>query len=64
MFCVAEGSVSIPRGEKLTSGYHNYPLKGLNLRYIYCSKNKSKYIEIYHYEQQKVVLILICFDFY
>ena len=34
--------------EKLTSGYHNYPLKGLNLRYMYCGKNdllnKLKYI--------------------
>ena len=26
------------RWEKLTSGYHNYPLKGLHLRYMYFSQ--------------------------
>ena len=30
-------SGSSPRREKITSGYHNYPLKGLNLRYMYFS---------------------------
>ena len=43
-------SGSVPRQEKLTIGYHNYPLKGLNLRYMYCSKNtflnKLEYINI------------------
>ena len=28
---------SSPIWEKLPSGYHNYPLKGLNLRYMCCS---------------------------
>ena len=41
-------SGSSPRIEILTSVYHNYPLKGLNLRYIYCGQlflmNKLKYI--------------------
>ena len=36
--------------EKLTSGYHNYSLKGLNLRYMYFSQknflNKLKYINM------------------
>ena len=31
-------SGSSPRWEKLISGYHVYPLKGLNLRYMYCSQ--------------------------
>ena len=29
---------SSPRREKITSGYHNYPLKELNLRYTYFSQ--------------------------
>ena len=29
-----------PRREKITGGYHNYPLKGLNLRYTYCSQKQ------------------------
>ena len=33
-------SGSSPRWEKLPSGYHNYQLKGLHLRYMYCSKLK------------------------
>ena len=57
-------SGSRPRWEKLTSGYHYYPLKGLNLRYMYCSQNHfSEYIEIYRYKQQKVVFIFICLYF-
>ena len=39
-----------PQKRKLTSGYHNYPLKGLNLRYMYLVKktflNKLKYINM------------------
>ena len=39
-----------PRQEILTSGYHNYQLKGLNLRYMYFSQktflNKLKYINM------------------
>ena len=35
---VPDMSGSSPRLEKLTSGYHNYPLKGLNLRYMYYSQ--------------------------
>ena len=35
-------SGSIPRREELTSVYHNYPLKGLNLRYMYCSQKQSE----------------------
>ena len=31
-------SGSIPRWEKLTSGYHNYLLKGLKFWYMYCSQ--------------------------
>ena len=31
-------SGSSPRREKLTSGYQNYPLKGLNMRYMYCNQ--------------------------
>ena len=30
------GVVPAPDEKKLPSGYHNYPLKGLNLRYMYC----------------------------
>ena len=57
-------SGSSPRWENITSGYHSYLLKGLNLRYMYCSKNNfSEKIEINQYEQQKVGLILICFYF-
>ena len=31
---------SSPRWEKLPSGYHNYPLKGLNLDYMYFSQKQ------------------------
>ena len=31
-------SCSSPRWENLTSGYQIYPLKGLNLRYMYCGQ--------------------------
>ena len=31
-------SSSSPRLETLSSGYHNYLLKGLNLQYMYCSQ--------------------------
>ena len=31
---------SSPRWEKLSSGYHNYLLKGLHLRYMYCSQKQ------------------------
>ena len=34
-------SGSSPRWENLPSGYHNYPLKGLNLRCMYCSQKHS-----------------------
>ena len=27
-----------PHMRKITSGYHNYPLKGLHLRYMYFSQ--------------------------
>ena len=33
-------SGSRPIWEKLTSGYHNYQLKGPNLRYMYCSQKQ------------------------
>ena len=54
-----------PKMRKLTSGCQNSPLKGLNLRYMYCGQKQFyELIDIYQYEQQKMVLILICFDFY
>ena len=45
---VAAVSCSSPIWENLSSGYQHYPLKGLNLRYMYCGQNtflnKLKYI--------------------
>ena len=60
---------SSPRWEKLIIGYHNYPLKGINLRYMYCSKkmflNKLKYINMISRKccSYWYVLIVINFGF-
>ena len=62
-------SGSSPRWEKLTIGYHNYPLKGINFWYMYCSKNhflnKFKYInmKIKKWYSYLFVLIFIIFGF-
>ena len=50
-----------PKTRKNISGYHNYPLIGINLRYMYLSPKNSGYIGMYQYEQQNVVLIFIIF---
>ena len=39
--CIYLLSGSIPRWEKLPSGYHNKSLKEINLRYVYCSQKHS-----------------------
>ena len=55
-------SFSIPRWENLPSGHQRYPLKGLNLGYMYWGqKNFSEKIETYQYIQKKVVHVLMFF---
>ena len=53
-----------PQMRKINQWLSQLPVKGTQFTVHVLWSIFSEYIEIYQYEQQKVVLILICFDFY